>query len=242
MWSASDPAPAIQEVTAVLAGWSKETVKSLIRAVIPAPALSIAKDARMLPFDRRGTYVRRRIVRLAGREKDVVLPRVVNSVLFVCHGNIMRSASAAQFLRDGLEGAGISGVKVDSAGTHARNGRAADNRVRKAARELGANLDAHRATLLNAELVREYDVIFAMDEFNYVNILRTFPQSAGKLMLFGGMNAMGVYRPHEIADPYQTTEAEVSSTIGVVKDYAAALALAIAQRRGSSAVSAATTR
>jgi protein-tyrosine-phosphatase/predicted ATP-grasp superfamily ATP-dependent carboligase len=238
MWSWSDPKPAIQEVSAVLAGWSKETVKSLIRVAIPAPMLSIAKSARMLPFDRRGVYVRRRFARLTGREKDVALPRVVNSVLFVCHGNIMRSASAAQFLRDDLDAAGIAGVRVGSAGTHARNGRAADQRVKNAARELGANLDTHRATFLTAELVREYDVIFAMDEFNYANIVRTFPQSRGKLMLFGGMNTMGVYRPHEIADPYLTGHAEVSSTIRVVKDYVAALALALAHRRGVSTASA----
>lgn len=232
MWASDDPAPAIQESIHVIAGWSKETAKTIIRAIVPVQALSIAKSARTLPSDRRALYVRRRLARLAGMERDVALPAVVRSIMFVCHGNIMRSASAAQFLRDDLAAAGISDIHVTSAGTHARNGKAADPRVRLAARELGVNLDEHRATLLTAELIAANDVIFAMDEFNFANILTTFPESRSKLMLFGGMKASGVYRPHEIADPYTVGQDGVSATIGVVRRYVAELARALSERSG----------
>lgn len=234
MWSWSDPAPAIQEYTRVISGWTREIVKGAIRAVVPGQALSIAKSARTLPGDRRGVYVRRRLARLAGVEREVSLPPVVRSVIFVCHGNIMRSASAAQFLRDDLAAAGITDIVVSSAGTHARDGKAADPRVRHAAREMGVDLDEHRATLLTAELVAANDVIFAMDEFNFANIVASFPESRGKVMLFGGMTPSGVYRPHEIADPYMTGQAAVTSTIGVVRRYVSALARALVERRGAS--------
>ena len=234
MWSWSDPAPAIQEYTRVISGWTHEIVKGAIRAVVPGQALSIAKSARTLPGDRRGVYVRRRLARLAGVEREVSLPPVVRSVIFVCHGNIMRSASAAQFLRDDLAAAGITDIVVSSAGTHARDGKAADPRVRHAAREMGVDLDEHRATLLTAELVAANDVIFAMDEFNFANIVASFPESRGKVMLFGGMTPSGVYRPHEIADPYMTGQAAVTSTIGVVRRYVSALARALVERRGAS--------
>ncbi len=234
MWSWSDPVPAIQEYTRVISGWTREIIKGIIRAVVPVQALSIAKSARTLPGNRRGVYVRRRLARLTGIEREVSLPPVINSVMFVCHGNIMRSASAAQFLRDDLVAAGITDILVSSAGTHAHNGKAADPRVRHAAREMGVDLDEHRATLLTAQLVAANDVIFAMDEFNFANILATFPEARGKLMLFGGMTPSGVYRPHEIADPYMTGQAAVSSTIGVVRRYVSALALALVERRAES--------
>jgi predicted ATP-grasp superfamily ATP-dependent carboligase/protein-tyrosine-phosphatase len=231
MWSWSDPMPAVQEVSVVLGRWLKDAVKAVIHAVVPASALSIVKSALILPGDRRAFYLKRRIARAAGLERVVTLPPVVQSIVFVCHGNIMRSASAAQFLREDLEAAGVGKVRVTSAGTHARNGKAADPRVRQAASDMGVNLDEHRATLLTADIVESNDVIFAMDEFNFANIATEFPQSRGKLMLFGGMNASGVYRPHEIADPYVTGQAQVSATIGVVRRYVAELALALAERR-----------
>lgn len=235
MWSWSDPMPALQEVSRVFGRWSSASVKSVMRTIVPKAALSIAKSARTVPADRRVLYLKRRIARVAGLEREVALPPLIRSVVFVCHGNIMRSASAAQFLRDDLHAAGIHDVLVTSAGTHARSGKAADARVLRSASELGANLDDHRATLLTADIVAANDVIFAMDEFNFTNIATEFPQARDKLMLFGGMNPTGVYRPHEIADPYTAGPREVARTVGVVRDNVAALALAIASRRGGSA-------
>ena len=113
-------------------------------------------------------------------------PRPIDSVLFVCHGNIMRSAAAAGFLREELRAAGITNVRVASAGTHAHDGRAADARAQDAARQLGLSLREHGAAKLTTKMVAEHDVIFAMDELNYVNIATTFPESRPKLLLFGG--------------------------------------------------------
>jgi len=230
MWSSRDPIPAVQEVSTVLRGWARESAKSLIRTIVPKGAFSIAKSVRTLPSGRRWTYARRRIARATGLEKQISLPPAVQSIVFVCHGNIMRSASAAQFLRDDLKAAGIGDVRVTSAGTHARDGKVADSRVRQAAASMGVNLDDHRATLLTEDIVDANDVVFAMDEFNFANIVTEFPRARGKLMLFGGMNSDGVYYPHEIADPYMTGQAEVTATIGVVRRYVAALTAALARR------------
>lgn len=228
MWSWSDPLPAIQEVAHVLTRWSKDAVKFGLRAIIPRSLLSIAKDSRTLAADRRASYVKRRLLGTVGATREVSLPEPAASVLFVCHGNIMRSAAAAAFLRDDLRAAGITGVKIGSAGTNAHDGRPADARAQDAARQLGASLREHAATRLTAQLVTDYDVIFAMDDLNYVNILATFPESRPKLRLFGGMNATGRYREHEIADPYMTSAGEVSVTIAMIRRYVAELAKALA--------------
>lgn len=232
MWSWRDPAPAVQEVGRVLGRWTKEVIKGSVRAVMPESLLATAKASRTLPAGRRATYVKRKLLRGARAERAVELPSPIRSVLFVCHGNIMRSAAAAEFLRSELEAAGVAGVTVASAGTHARDGKPADTRAQEAARTLGISLQRHRATRITPRHVADFDVIFVMDELNFVNVLTAFPESRDKLMLFGGVTAMGTYRPHEIADPYLATNAEVADTIALIRRYVAALAQAIADRRG----------
>jgi protein-tyrosine-phosphatase len=241
MWSWSDPIPAVQEVAHVLFRWAKDAVKWVLRAIIPKSMLSIIRDSRMLVPERRSTYVKRRLLRTAGVNRAVALPRPIQSVLFVCHGNIMRSAAAAGFLRDELRAAGITNVRVSSAGTHAHDGRPADVRAQDAAKQLGLSLHDHSATRLTPRMVAEHDVIFAMDELNYVNIATAFPAAQKKLLLLGGINASGTYRAHEIADPYTTSQGEVNATIVQIRRYVGELAQALRLARTSDAPAAPTT-
>ncbi len=164
----------------------------------------------------------------------MTLPPNVRSVLFVCHGNIMRSAAAAGFLRDELRATSNSGVRVASAGTHAHDGRAADTRALDAALTLGLSLHAHKAKRLTKTMIAESDVVFAMDELNFVNISASFPDSRPKLLLFGGMTASGVYRAHEIPDPYMKSPGEVNATIASIKEYITRLVEALAVSRARS--------
>lgn len=235
MWSWSDPIPAMQEVAHVLSRWAKDSVKWVLRAIIPKAMLSIIRDSRMLVPERRSAYVKRRLLRTAGVNRAVELPRPIQSVLFVCHGNIMRSAAAAGFLRDELRAVGITNVRVSSAGTHAHDGRPADVRAQEAAKQLGLSLHDHSATRLTPRLVAEHDVIFAMDELNYVNIVTTFPAARKKLLLLGGIDASGTYRAHEIADPYMTAQGEVNATIVQIRRYVGELAQALRLARTSDA-------
>ncbi|MEP7085765.1 MAG: ATP-grasp domain-containing protein [Gemmatimonadota bacterium] len=233
MWSWSDPLPAIQEVTRVLVRWAKDLVKFILRAIIPRSLLQIVKESRNIAADRRAAYVKRRLLHIVGAVRAVKLPSPARSVIFVCHGNIMRSAAAAGFLREELARAGIANVRIGSAGTNAHDGRPADSRAQEAARQLGLSLREHSATRLTKQLVADYDVIFAMDDLNYINILTTFPESRPKLLLFGGMSASGSYRAHEIADPYMTSASEINATIATIKRYVAALAQALGAQSAS---------
>src|SRR5689334_60368 len=107
-------------------------------------------------------------------------------VLFVCHGNIIRSAIAEALLRQHLARAGATAV-VRSAGLSATLDRPADPRAVDAARSLGVDLSGHRATPLNASLVDEADLIFIMDRLNEAEVLARFPGARGKLRRLGSL-------------------------------------------------------
>lgn len=213
LWAWSDPAPAVQESMSVVAGTTRDAIRTIVSAVVPRPALAAVKTACELPRGRRAHYLTRRALRALGAEPRQRLPAKIESVLFVCHGNIMRSAAAAQFLRDALAASGTHHVSVASAGTTTSAGRLADPRVKAATLRFGTSLGEHRSQPLTAELVLKADVIFAMDDLNVVNIASTFPTARGKLMLLGGMHASGEWVPNEIVDPYHATDDDVYRTI-----------------------------
>lgn len=70
-------------------------------------------------------------------------------VLVVCTANVIRSPFVAGLLRTRLETAGVTGLRLDSAGVSARPGRPAETRVRDLGRVYGLDLDAHRSALLD---------------------------------------------------------------------------------------------
>ena len=73
------------------------------------------------------------------------------TILFVCTGNICRSAMAHYMLQDALAQAGISNVRVDSCGTSDEEaGNPADPRTERVLNDLGLTAKGHVARQLNA--------------------------------------------------------------------------------------------
>ena len=81
--------------------------------------------------------------------------------LFVCTGNICRSPLAEAAAR---VFAGDSVLETASAGTIAVPGNPATRAGISAARELGIDLSAHRATYLTRDVVAGFDRVFGMEE------------------------------------------------------------------------------
>lgn len=82
------------------------------------------------------------------------------SVLFVCHGNVNRSAFAEKKLRALL---GNRQLRIASAGFLPRAGRPSGSVSRVEAQRLGVDLGAHRSTVLTRRLLRQFDLIFYME-------------------------------------------------------------------------------
>jgi len=149
-------------------------------------------------------YVKLRVLRALRLRRDRLheLPAEVHSILFVCHGNIIRSPMAAVMLRRYLSKADRPSIAVGSAGLHANPARGADARALTVAKEFGISLDDHRCRRLTPTLVEQTDVIFAMDYRNEAKLLAQYPEARGKVFLLGALAAGEQPTPLEIPDPY----------------------------------------
>ncbi len=92
-------------------------------------------------------------------------PKPLQSVLFVCMGNICRSPSAHGVFRDKLRAHGLEHlVKVDSAGTHSyHRGEPPDPRSQRHAAARGYDLSDLRSRPLHEDDFKRFDLILVMD-------------------------------------------------------------------------------
>ncbi len=99
------------------------------------------------------------------------------SVLFVCHGNINRSAFAEQKLR-ALPAA--RNLILASAGFLPRAGRPTGPVSLEVAGRFGVDLAHHRSTVLTPELLRQFDLIFYMEPAHWRSLRELDPRVAPK--------------------------------------------------------------
>ncbi len=119
-----------------------------------------------------------------------------NKILVVCTGNICRSPFAEHMLQKLCPHA-----SVDSAGTGALVGHAADANAQKIALEYQIDLSEHQGRQIDEAMCREYDLILAMEPSHVKWLKSVSPVSAGKIMLYGQWLTDQV-----INDPYQQNE------------------------------------
>lgn len=97
-------------------------------------------------------------------------------VLFVCLGNICRSPAAHGIFEHLVRREGAQDmVEVDSAGTYGKHrGELPDRRMREAASARGYSL-THISRPVSALDLLEFDLILAMDDQNYQNLMNIAP-------------------------------------------------------------------
>ena len=123
--------------------------------------------------------------------------RDAGTVLFVCYGNINRSALAQVMLEKLLPD--NCDKRVFSAGFHKEEGRPADSRMQKIASEHGFDLSLSRSTCLTDSLLNNSDVIFVMEKRHYDELVAMHPDAADKTFLLA---PDGI----EVPDPYNRSE------------------------------------
>jgi protein-tyrosine phosphatase len=125
----------------------------------------------------------------------------INSVLFVCMGNICRSPSAEAVFTHKATAQGLS-LKIDSAGTlgaHAKE--KPDHRAQKVGVERGYSFDGLKARKVKVEDFQEFDLILAMDNDNVKNLKKLAPEHLRhKIFLF--LDFAKNHEETEVPDPY----------------------------------------
>jgi protein-tyrosine-phosphatase/predicted ATP-grasp superfamily ATP-dependent carboligase len=165
----------------------------------PRPGLvDLARTGTWLTERVRAVLEHRRGLRAAVRARPslVARTRAARSILFVCHGNINRSALAEHHLRSLLAG---EPVAIRSAGFHRAAGRPADPRMVATARRRGLSLDDARSRVVDEALVADADVVFVMEVAQRERLVREVPAARGKCFVLGAAVAGGAV---EITDPY----------------------------------------
>jgi protein-tyrosine-phosphatase len=124
------------------------------------------------------------------------------SFVFVCYGNIMRSALAEFLMRQALRDARLTGqVQIVSAGLHASPGHEAHPWAQQAAAELGISLAEHHAKTFSLNMAEQADCVFAMDFQNKAELMTLYPSIREKILMLSAY-AEKPWQYREIPDPY----------------------------------------
>lgn len=122
-------------------------------------------------------------------------------VIFICTGNICRSAMADGYLKYRLKQLKKENeIKVTSAGTHAMQGESSPVYAKKAIEKYGANIQTHTATTLDNANLHQADYILVMTERHKRDVIRRCPEVSDKVKLLGEYAKEKEYK--EIDDPW----------------------------------------
>ena len=183
-------------------GWSladpKVAAREAIRLVGDYAARAVRGPLRKWQLRR----IRSRHRRLVRQMQAVPARRV----LFLCMGNICRSAFAATAAAPRLPE-----VAVESGGFYRNGGRPTPDHVVQAAAKFGVDLSSWSSRRLTAEQVAAADLIIAMDLANLERLQREFPEAMVRATLLGLFRPSG---PVEIADPISLSPAATERVLG----------------------------
>ncbi|QNG20178.1 protein tyrosine phosphatase [Rhodococcus triatomae] len=101
-------------------------------------------------------------------------------VLFVCTGNICRSATAERLAVAYAEELGIDDLTVESAGTHAVAGQEMEPTAAKVLEGLGGDPDGFTARMLTPEIASAADLVLTMSEQHREAVLSVAPSQFPK--------------------------------------------------------------
>ncbi|MEQ5318749.1 protein tyrosine phosphatase [Providencia vermicola] len=119
-----------------------------------------------------------------------------NNILVVCMGNICRSPTGERLLQHYFPE-----KTVHSAGIIAKNDMPAYDSAIRIAEQHSLSLENHQSRRLTSELCKKTDLILVMENDHIAKIHQQFPETRGKVMLFGQwINKTEIPDPHKRSD------------------------------------------
>ncbi|TGQ77459.1 low molecular weight phosphotyrosine protein phosphatase [Mesorhizobium sp. M8A.F.Ca.ET.207.01.1.1] len=154
----------------------------------------------------------------------------INSILFVCLGNICRSPLAEGVLRAVLAERGYGGDMVlDSAATSGWEvGSAPDPRSIAVATSHGIDLSGQRARRITPADFHRFDLILGMDRSNVADLKALAPAAVRDRVHLFLEFAEG--EPRDVPDPYYEDQEAFASVYRMIREASEALATRLAAR------------
>jgi len=124
----------------------------------------------------------------------------MTKILMVCLGNICRSPLAEGILKSKLSG---DNYVIDSAGTGSYHiGKLPDPRSIKIAQEFDIDITDQRCRQFTVQDFDRFDIIYAMDNSNYNNILKLARNESDSQKVKMIMNEVYKHQDFDVPDPY----------------------------------------
>ena len=120
----------------------------------------------------------------------------VNNIMFVCTGNICRSA-LAEYLFNHDERFLSLGMKANSAGVGALVGHSIDPSITKLLAADHIDSRAHIAQQVSQELLSNADIVLVMEQHHRQALLTRFPRFRSKMFLLRHKEQLGVIDPYK---------------------------------------------
>ncbi len=132
----------------------------------------------------------------------------IKNILVVCVGNICRSPMAEYFLKEAHPD-----LHIESAGLSALVGHAADDKAIDCMNAKNIDMRIHIAKQINAELIKQSDLILVMSHNQQKHIEQTWPFAKGKVF------RLGHWQGQNVADPYKHDQAFFNETCSNIQSY-----------------------
>lgn len=101
--------------------------------------------------------------------------------MFICTGNICRSAMAHKLLEKKLEDNNITNVEVYSCGVFAENGDISTYSAKEVMKEYNIDMSTHKATNIKNSNIKEMDLILCASTSHKFSVLQIYPELTGKV-------------------------------------------------------------
>ena len=103
-------------------------------------------------------------------------------IMFICTGNICRSAMAEWLLKKKLEEQNRKDIEVYSCGIYAENGDVPTYEAKRVMKEeYGIDMSKHRATNIRNSKIKEMDLILCATSSHKIAVLDMYPELEGKV-------------------------------------------------------------
>ncbi len=122
-------------------------------------------------------------------------------MMFICTGNICRSAMAHWLMKKKIEEKNIPNVEIYSSGIFAMPGDVSTEEAIEVMEEYGVDLKQHRATLTRNSNIQEMEIILCMTNSHKQNLIQMYPELKNKIFTlkeYVGITKDGA----EIKDPW----------------------------------------